>query len=188
MILHICCAPCGGGCVERLQDRGETPVLYYSNSNLDSPEEFERRLDSARILARAENTEIIEDRRDHGDWLEKVAKGLEDEPERGARCARCFLYSLGRAAEYAASHGFDAVASSLTVSPHKSSEAVFAAGEAAVKSRGGGKTAFLREDFKKRNGENRSQELAEQYGLYRQLYCGCEFSLHRREEGDKKET
>ena len=180
ILLHACCGPCASACVPRLRAAGGETALFFSNSNIDTAEEFERRLDSARILARAENTEIIEDRRDHGDWLEKVAKGLEDEPERGARCARCFLYSLGRAAEYAASHGFDAVASSLTVSPHKSSEAVFAAGEAAVKSRGGGKTAFLREDFKKRNGFLESCRRAAELGLYRQQYCGCEFSRRGR--------
>jgi len=146
--------------------------LFFSNCNIDTREEFERRLAEARKLAAADGVAIVADDYDHADWLEKVAKGFESEPEKGARCARCFRYSLARAAAYAAAHGFDAFTTSLTVSPHKVSPMVFAAGAAAA----GAALKFLEVDFKKKNGFLRSLRRTEELGLYRQSYCGCEFS------------
>ena len=85
-LLHICCAPCGGGCVERLKrEENITPVLYYSNSNLCSKEEFDRRLESVKRLAEARGLRLEVDPYDHGAWL-KAVSGLENAPERGARC------------------------------------------------------------------------------------------------------
>lgn len=143
--------------------------MFFSNSNIDTEEEFTRRLESARKVAEAEGVEIAVDRYDHAAWLEEVAKGFEDEPEKGARCARCFRFSLSRAAEFAHSHGFDDFTTSLTVSPHKVSSVVFAAGAEAG-------ADFLPEDFKKRGGFLLSTRRAAGLGLYRQNYCGCEFS------------
>lgn len=159
-------------------------ALFFSNCNIDSREEFERRLAEARKLGAVDGVEVIVDDYDHADWLEKVAKGFEDAPEKGARCSRCFRYSLARAAAYAAAHGYDAFTTSLTVSPHKVSPVVFAAGADAAwgvstSSCGGVSTAapgFLEIDFKKKNGFLRSLKRSEELGLYRQSYCGCEFS------------
>ena len=128
LLLHICCAPCGGGCVARLKDEEDTePVLYYSNSNLCSGEEFDRRLDSVRLLARARHLRLEVDPYDHASWLGAVA-GLEDEPERGARCDKCFAWSLARTAKMAETLDMD-FATTLTVSPLKESRRVFAAGK-----------------------------------------------------------
>ena len=159
-------------------------VLFFSNCNIDTREEFERRLAAARALGAADGVEVVADDYDHADWLEQVAQGFEHEPEKGARCARCFRYALARTAAYAAAHGFDGFTSSLTVSPHKVSSMVFAAGEdaawtAGVKSCGGGASAapkFLPVDFKKKDGFLLSTRRAAELGLYRQSYCGCEFS------------
>ena len=167
-----------------LRDLGNEVVLFYSNSNIDTEEEFEKRLANARKLAEAEGVEIVADAYDHADWLEKVAKGLEDAPERGARCAKCFRYNLARAAAWAAAHGCEAFTTSLTVSPHKVSPMVFEAGsdaawEASAKACGGAAAAapaFLPVDFKKKDGFLRSLRRAAELGLYRQSYCGCEFS------------
>ena len=87
MILHICCAPCGGGCVERIKEEGATPVLFYSNTNLNSPEEFERRLACVRQLADEQQIELVVDPYDHESWL-KAVEGFENEPEQGERCRR----------------------------------------------------------------------------------------------------
>ena len=141
--------------------------MFYSNSNIDTAGEFEKRLDAARRLADADTVELVADAYDHGDWLREVAAGFENEPEKGARCARCFRYNLSRTAAYAAAHGFDAFATSLTVSPHKVSETVFAAS---------GDGRFMKCDFKKRDGFKNSLKRSAQLGLYRQAYCGCEFS------------
>ena len=141
--------------------------MFFSNSNIDTEEEFEKRLDAARRLAEADSATLVADRYDHADWLEKVAAGLENAPEKGERCAKCFRYNLEKTARYAASHGFEAFATSLTVSPHKPSPAIFTASDDG---------RFLKADFKKRDGFKRSVARSAQLGLYRQNYCGCEFS------------
>lgn len=167
-----------------LSDLGNEVVLFFSNSNIDTEAEFEKRLANARKLAEADGVELVADAYDHADWLEMVAKGFEDEPEKGARCARCFRYNLARAAAWASAHGCDAFTTSLTVSPHKVSAMVFEAGADAAwgvsaKECGGSAAAapeFLSVDFKKKDGFLRSLRRAAELGLYRQSYCGCEFS------------
>ncbi|MBQ4199985.1 MAG: epoxyqueuosine reductase QueH [Kiritimatiellae bacterium] len=190
VLLHTCCGPCASACAPVLREQGHDVALFFSNSNIDTEEEFVRRLENARVLGKADGVEVVADAYDHGDWLEHVAKGFEDEPEKGARCARCFRYSLARAAAYAAAHGYDAFTTSLTVSPHKVSKTVFEAGEdaawsASAKSCGGSAAAvpaFLKVDFKKKDGFLRSLRRSAELGLYRQPYCGCEFS--RRKSAD----
>ena len=170
-----------------LREQGHDVALFFSNSNIDAEAEFEKRLDNARKLAEADGVELAADAYDHADWLEQVAKGFEDEPEKGARCARCFRYNLARTAAYAAAHGYDAFTTSLTVSPHKVSQMVFEAGadaawSASAKECGGSASAaleFLPEDFKKKDGFLRSLRRAAELGLYRQSYCGCEFSRRK---------
>ena len=169
ILLHVCCAPCGGGCVERLLAEGRQPRLYYSNSNLCSLEEFDRRLDSVRLLAEHFSVPLEIDPYDHASYLACVA-GLENEPERGRRCVRCFGFNLGRTALRAAELGVN-FATTLTVSPHKDSAAIFAAGNAYA--------GFEAIDFKKRDGFARSNRIARELGFYRQNFCGCEFSIRR---------
>ena len=182
--LHVCCGPCASACVPALRDLGNEVALFFSNSNIDTEAEFEKRLDNARKLAEADGVELVADTYDHADWYENVAKGFEDAPEKGARCARCFRYSLARTAAWAAEHGYEAFTTSLTVSPHKVSPMVFEAGADAAwgvsaKNCGGSAAAapkFLPVDFKKKDGFLRSVRRAEELGLYRQSYCGCEYS------------
>lgn len=166
-LLHVCCGPCASSCIPRLKDAGCAVTMYYSNSNIDTYEEFERRRNAAETLASADGIDLICDKYNHADWLEKVARGYENEPEKGRRCERCFRYNLERAAKYAAEHGFDNFTTSLTVSPHKPSAVVFAASD---------DPHFLKMDFKKRDGFKLSVARAAELGLYRQSYCGCEFS------------
>ena len=168
ILLHICCAPCGGGCVERLLGEGRMPRLYYSNSNLADEAEFERRLESVRILARHAGVALEVDPYDHAAYLAAVA-GSESEPEGGARCLKCFAFNLGRAAQRAGELGLP-FATTLTVSPRKSSEKIFAAG--------GRYDNFEAIDFKKHDGYLRSCRIARELGFYRQNFCGCEFSRH----------
>ncbi len=175
VLLHICCGPCATACIERLRAGGREPVLFFSNGNIFPREEYERRRDTARDLAARCGCAFVEDEgARHEDWLAEVAKGHESDPEGGERCRRCFEFSLRRAAAYAQSHGLALFTTSLTVSPHKNSPLVFAAGRAA------GGDHFLEENFKKKNGFLRSVQLAKEFGLYRQDYCGCEFSLASR--------
>ena len=169
VLLHTCCGPCASACVPRLRDDGHAVTLFFSNSNIDTAAEFDRRRAAAETLAAAEGVPLVADAYDHAAWRREVAAGLEDAPEKGARCAKCFRFSLARAAAYAAAHGFDAVTTSLTVSPHKVSSVVFAQGDAVA-------VNFLHCDFKKKEGFKLSVRRAAELGLYRQSYCGCEFS------------
>lgn len=142
-------------------------TMFFSNSNIDTRAEFEKRLAAARKLAAAEGVALVAEDYDHALWLREVADGYEDEPEKGRRCERCYRYNLARTAAYAQAHGFEAFTTSLTVSPHKPSAKIFASSD---------DPKFLREDFKKKEGFKLSVRRAGELGLYRQAYCGCEFS------------
>ena len=166
VLLHICCAPCGGPCVERLLNAGCRVELYYSNSNIDTLEEYEKRLHWVRVLAEHYGVKLHTDPYDHGDWL-SCAGGLAGEPEGGARCRTCFRRVLGRTRGMMERLGLECFTTTLTVSPHKSSRMIFACG--------GEFPGFEAVDFKKLNGFARSVEIAKALGFYRQQYCGCEF-------------
>lgn len=171
VLLHVCCGPCASACVPRLEEEGAEVTMYFANSNIDTEEEFEKRRAAAEALAAAEGVSVVCARYDHEEWLREVASGLENEPEKGARCEKCFRYNLSKAAQYAAANGFDAFTTSLSVSPHKPSRLLFEAGrESSCGAR------FLEADFKKREGFKLSVARAKELGLYRQNYCGCEFS------------
>ncbi|MBR1609189.1 MAG: epoxyqueuosine reductase QueH [Kiritimatiellae bacterium] len=179
LLLHACCGPCSTHCVRAVREGGEEPVLFYSNSNIDTREEFDKRLATLRSFAEAAGVAVVADGYDHAAWLAAVA-GLEGEPEGGRRCDACFRFNLRRAADAAARLGFGEFSTTLTVSPHKNSARVFAAGRdaaAAERAAAGDSAPVFREtDFKKRGGFQESVRLSKEYGLYRQSWCGCEFS------------
>ncbi len=168
ILLHCCCAPCAVGCVERLLAEGRRVTLFFSNCNIAPVTEYERRLEAVRQLAAIYHLPLIEDVYDHAAWREAV-RGLEKEPEKGARCPLCFGFSLARAAAAAEAHGIGGFTTSLTISPYKNSRVIFSVGRRFA--------GFEEYDFKKRDGTRRSAELTRQYGFYRQNYCGCEFSF-----------
>ena len=169
LLLHCCCAPCAGGCIGHplLEESELVPdSLYFSNSNIDSKEEFERRLRWVMELGEKFNIPVEVDPYDHEAWKAAVA-GFESAPEGGARCRKCFEFSLSRAALAAGRTGCE-FATTLTVSPRKSSRTIF---EIASVMPG-----FVPLDFKKKNGYLNGTKLARELGFYRQNYCGCEFS------------
>ena len=169
LLLHICCAPCGSGCISHQllrENNLHISRLFFSNSNLDSAAEYERRLDSVVRLGKYYGIEVEADPYDHEAWLEAV-RGYESEPERGLRCAKCFRYSLSRSAQRAEQTG-EVFATTLTVSPHKSSRLIFEIGSEF--------SNFAALDFKKRDGFLEGRKFAKQEGYYLQNYCGCEFS------------
>lgn len=169
IVLHACCGPCASACVPRLKADDKDVVLYFANSNIDTREEFEKRLNEAKKLAVVEGVRLEIEPYDHNEWLAEVAAGYENEPEKGARCARCFRYNLKKAAAFAAREGIGAYTTSLTVSPHKVSSVIFASAESSG-------ATFAPYDFKKKGGFLLSTKRAKELGLYRQAYCGCEFS------------
>ena len=200
LLLHVCCAPCSSACLELLTLAFDVTVLFY-NPNITEEAEYRRRLEEEKRLIGAFNERIalgqplgepdprvnvpegdrtpiavIEGTYDPERFLE-AAKGLESAPEGGARCMKCFALRLREAARIAAGDGtdspFDYFTTTLTISPLKNADALNRIGQEAAREAG---TVFLPSDFKKRNGFLRSTLLSEQYGLYRQDYCGCVYS------------
>ena len=171
VLLHTCCGICAGHCVSLLQSQGHEVVLFYSNANIAPASEFERRLKAVDTLCAHFGVPVIVDTPNHREWLERVARGFEREPERGARCPRCFRYSLERAAQTARERGFDFFTTTLSVSPHKPSKTIFEIGKSVDAER------FLEVDFKKQDGFKKTNTISRSLDLYRQSYCGCEFSL-----------
>ncbi len=167
ILLHICCAPCGSASIERLLLEKREVTLFFSNSNIDTEEEFEKRLESVKKLSSFYNIHCFVDDYDHSRWLSAV-KGYEKEPEKGKRCSICFNYSISRTAMMAESLKIDNFTTTLTISPHKISKIIFEKGSLYP--------GFVPYDFKKKDGFKRSIELSGEFDLYRQGYCGCEFS------------
>lgn len=127
ILLHSCCAPCSGAIIECLLANGITPTIFFSNSNITPLDEYELRKAEIRRYAEGLGLAVVDDDYDHRQWLESV-RGLEREPERGARCSQCFRFRLERAARYAATHGFPVLATTLASSRWKDLDQVNAAG------------------------------------------------------------
>ncbi|MBQ3493374.1 MAG: epoxyqueuosine reductase QueH [Clostridia bacterium] len=174
LLLHSCCAPCSTACLERIKDYFDITVYYY-NPNLDGEQEFTLRANEQKRLCDALNIKCIIEEYNPQEFL-SVAKGFEDAPEGGFRCEKCFNLRLKKTAEKALELGLDYFTTTLTVSPLKNSQLLNGIGFAVEKQTG---VKFLPCDFKKRGGYLRSIELSKQYSLYRQNYCGCEFSKSR---------
>ena len=172
LLLHSCCAPCSSYCLEQVSSALPTTVFYY-NPNLDSDEEYEKRKkEQIRLLAETGQADFL----DCGyspEAFEAAARGYEDEPEGGARCARCFRLRLERTATEAKARGYDLFGTTLTVSPLKNAKLINEIGFALEREYG---VKYLPSDFKKRGGYLRSIELSKEHALYRQNYCGCRFS------------
>ena len=178
ILLHSCCAPCSGAILECMVENGLKPVVFFSNSNIDTEEEFLKRLGEVRRYCGTLGLEVVADSYDHGDWLSAV-KGLENEPERGARCLKCFKYRLLRAARYASENGFGLLTTSLASSRWKSLEQVDEAGRSAVGQIGddGGKDLqWWPQNWRKGGLQPRRSEIIKEQGFYNQTWCGCEFS------------
>lgn len=175
LLLHSCCAPCSSYCLEYLSQYFEVTVLYY-NPNISPAEEYEYRVAEQKRFIRefpaTHPISFIEGRYEPSEFYDAV-KGLEHEPEGGKRCPVCFGLRLAEAATIAKANGFDYFTTTLSISPLKNAELLNQIGEQlAIKY----DIPYLFSDFKKKNGYKRSTELSKEYGLYRQNFCGCEFS------------
>lgn len=174
ILLHACCAPCSGAIVEAMKARGLEPVIFYCNPNIYPLDEYEKRRDECRRFAREMEIGMVESPYDHDEWLNSVA-GLENEPERGRRCQRCFAMRLKMTAHYAAEHGYSLIATTLASSRWKSLEQIAEAGKEAQETTGG-KVIFWDRNWRKGGLQERRNEIIRERGFYTQLYCGCEFS------------
>lgn len=181
LLLHSCCAPCSSYVLEYLSDYFEITVFYY-NPNISPAEEYEKRAAEQQHLIRelpAKHPIHLVVGAYEPERFYAVSRGLEQVPEGGERCFRCFRLRLEEAAKMAAEGGFDYFATTLTISPLKNAQKLNEIGEELSELY---KVEHLPSDFKKKNGYKRSVELSVLYGLYRQNYCGCVFSKRDAEE------
>ena len=176
LLLHACCAPCSSYVLEYLSAYFEITVFYY-NPNIYPPQEYGKRVaEEKRLIGEMpfdNPVHFLEGAYVPEDFYQAV-KGLENEPEGGARCRKCFRLRLSEAARQAAAGGYDYYTTSLSISPLKDADVLNELGEELGREYG---VMWLNSDFKKRDGYKRSIQLSEQYGLYRQNYCGCVFSV-----------
>ena len=178
LLLQGCCGPCSSYVLEYLTRYFDVTLLFY-NPNIRPEAEYQKRLAALRELLEkmptASPVQVLEPGWRGEEFLEAV-KGLENEPEGGARCAGCFRLRLEETARLAAEGDYDFFGTTLTVSPHKNADLLNAIGqEVAAKYH----AQWLPSDFKKRNGYLRSIQLSKQYGIYRQDYCGCGFPAEK---------
>ena len=192
LLLHACCGPCSSYVLEYLSKYFQITVLYY-NPNIYPQEEYERRLAELKKLyqhfppAQERSVKVVECEYQQEQFYEAI--GVRDnpelarEPEKGERCRRCYKFRLEKAAAYAAQNQFDYFCTTLSISPFKDAVKI---NELGVELEGQlladtGLTAkspkWLFSDFKKKGGFKRSLELSEEYGMYRQTYCGCIYSM-----------
>lgn len=172
LLIHICCAPDATIGIERLTDRGQAEGYFY-NPNIHPEKEYQRRFEALESLSAATGFSFFEGPYDPAPWHEEV-KGLEDEPEKGMRCVRCIRLRLRETARMARERGFDHFAAVLTVSPHKDADMVNRIGREAAAEFG---VHYLPTNLKKKDGFKSSVQFSRIYGLYRQNYCGCVYSL-----------
>ena len=177
VLLHSCCGPCSSAVIELLAKYFEVTVLWY-NPNLWPEEEFEKRLDTQKQLIEClekdgSKAKLIECAWNCEDYFSRI-KGLENEPEEGKRCLECFRIRLEETARIAAERGFEWFCTTLTVSSRKDAVVINAIGRELADKYG---VKWLPSEFRKREGNHRSIILSEKYGLYRQEYCGCMFSM-----------
>ncbi len=191
VLLHSCCAPCSAAILEWLLQNGYAPTIFFFNPNIFPEEEYLRRKEEIVRYASELGVPIVDEdaagapsdicdasarwESRHVNWLAQTT-GLENEPERGARCLNCFRYRLEVSAKYAAEHGFPLFTTTLASSRWKDLNQINRAGaeaEAAV----GGQTKFWDRNWRKGGLYERRNLLAKQF--YNQQYCGCEFSMRK---------
>lgn len=179
LLLHSCCGPCSTSVIERLASNYDITVFYY-NPCITDRDEYLKRLDTQKKFIKAYNKNAcgaVEIKFSEGDYdtdaYLKYATPYAEEPEGGKRCEICFKIRLMETAKVAQKNKFDCFATTLTVSPHKNYDLISKIGNEVGKHNG---VPFLDLDFKKKAGFQRSVELAKEYELYRQNFCGCEFS------------
>ncbi len=193
LLLHACCGPCSSYVIEYLASIFDITIYYY-NPNIHPKEEYFRRLEELKKFlerfpdAVKNEVKLVVDEYNPEEYFEatnvRQEIELQTEPEKGERCRRCYLFRMKRAWEYACKKNFDWFTTTLSISPHKDSEKINVIGrELEEKTTDSlsitSQTKFLPSDFKKKGGFLRSTQLSEEYGLWRQDYCGCVYSMRK---------
>jgi len=178
LLLHSCCAPCSSSVITRLREYFAITILYY-NPNIEPESEYlKRRAEQIRFLKEYAPEIKILDVSYENECFKEMAKGLESEPEGGARCHKCYYLRLEKTIQMALENHFAYFGTTLTVSPYKNAEVINRMGLKLEEmynneKKEEEKILFLVSDFKKKEGYKKSIELSKEYHLYRQEYCGC---------------
>ena len=179
LLLHACCAPCSSAVLERLGNYFKITILYY-NPNITDKDEYQKRIKEIKKLIKSLPTKyeitLIEGNYEPEKFW-NIAKNLEEEPERGKRCYKCYQLRLEETAKIAEKLNFPNFCTTLTLSPHKNANWINEIGKNIAKNYD---TNYLYSDFKKQNGYKKSIELSKKYQLYRQDYCGCIYSKKKK--------
>jgi epoxyqueuosine reductase len=175
LLLHTCCAPCLSWPAELLADLYSVTGYFY-NPNIHPLEEYERRRDELISFVENINLALIIEKPDFENWFTLI-KGLEDEKEGGNRCWKCYEMRLEKTALFAKANDFKLFTTVLSVSPYKNSEKINEIGTALAKKYD---LTFVESNFKKNDGFKKSCELSRKFNLYRQNYCGCQFSIRKK--------
>ncbi|MBR2671405.1 MAG: epoxyqueuosine reductase QueH [Oscillospiraceae bacterium] len=176
LLMHCCCGPCSSYCLEYLAQYFSISVLFYNPNIFPEDEYLLRKSELMKLLCKTgyRNPVTVIDCDYLPETYEARCSSLADEPEGGKRCTECFIQRLEFTARAASLMHFDWFCSTLTVSPHKNSQLINQIGYRLSEVHN---IPWLPSDFKKRNGYLRSIELSKEYGLYRQDYCGCRYSV-----------
>ena len=178
VLLHCCCAPCSSAIIECMLQNNIRPTLFFCNPNIYPQQEYEIRKQETIRFAEMQGLDFVDADYDHANWLAAM-HGLEQEPERGGRCLKCFVLRLVRTAQYATTHGFTLFSTTLASSRWKSLDQINEAGLRAAEQYHG--TMFWEQNWRKGGLQERRNQLLKEYGFYNQQYCGCEFSMQARQ-------
>lgn len=178
VLLHSCCAPCSSAIIECLLANGIRPTVYYFNPNIYPREEYEIRKAEAIRYTQMQGVDFVDADYNYPAWRDSM-KGMENEPERGGRCLKCFLLRLTQTARYASEHGFTLFTTTLASSRWKNIAQIEEAGRMAAARHPG--TMYWKQNWRKGGLQNRRNELLRLHDFYNQQYCGCEFSMRRLE-------
>jgi len=166
ILLHACCGICAGYPIQYLKNEGYNVVVYYCNPNIDTQEEFDKRLEALKTLCEKEQCELTVEPYNHWEFLNFI-KGFENEPEGGKRCPKCFELRLTHTYKKSTELGINYFTTTLPVSPHKNFETIKSIGEKISPN-------FIPFNFKKADGFLKTNNIAKELNLYRQNYCGCD--------------
>ena len=172
ILLHACCGICSAHPISLLKELGYEVIVYFSNSNLDTLEEFSKRLEAQQKVCAMHQVELLVDDYKHHEYLDFI-QGLEAEPERGSRCDKCIELRLKKTAQKCFELGIKEFTTSLPISPHKNFQKISELGKQLADENNITFTPF---DFKKKDGFLKTNKIARELELYRQNYCGCEFA------------
>ena len=173
MVLHCCCAPCSCAIIDLLIQKEVETMLFFFNPNIHPEKEYLRRKEELSRYALKRGGVVVDAEYDPDQWFEYV-KGYEKEPERGARCTKCFHLRLLKTAEYAAERGYPLISTTLSISRWKDFSQVTNAGIEAVASFPD--LSYVAYNWRKGDGTKRMHEIIKEENFYRQKYCGCSFS------------